>query len=207
MASPITVQGIAEGSHSCKEYTRIDIYVQGNPIALIHRDVHIVDGLKAKFLIGMDIIGPESIIINVQRRIAIIGSCSNAEIEISVTPRAKEKVNRCVKAKGHTTIPARSHIAIPVHTMSLPNDRDLLFEPTTQPNGIAIYAHIVNCQMTTEYAHNDTDSPATLFEDTPLGSVIEYEADACFAASPEFAILAATSNTKGKPPTKPRQHL
>lgn len=63
MGSTITVRAVA-GTHSCKEYTRLSIYLMGTPSALIHRDVLIVDGLKAKLLIGMDIIGPERIAIN-----------------------------------------------------------------------------------------------------------------------------------------------
>ena len=74
MASPITVRGVAQGVHRCNEFAKLDIYLQGTSTALIRRDVHIVDGLKAKMLIGMDIIGPERIIIDAARKLAIIGS-------------------------------------------------------------------------------------------------------------------------------------
>ena len=202
MGSPITVRGVAQGTHSCKEHVQLDIYLQETPTALIHRDVHVVDGMKAKLLIGMDIIGSERIVIDTPQQIATIGSCKNAKVPISVTPRSNQWVARPIKANGETTISPRAHMVIPIQGTDLPDDRDLLFEPTIYTNGLAVYAHIVDCNIAAVQARNDSDSPITLRKDMPLGTVVEYDVDGCFRAHPEVTPLAATSNTPKKDPVR-----
>ena len=194
MASPIMVRDVGQGTYSCNEFARLDIYLQENPIALIHRDVHIVDKMKAKMLIGIDIIGSERIVLDIPQQIAIVGSCKCAKIPITVVPRAAQRVTRPIKALKNVTIPPHSHLSIPIQQQDLPEDRDLLFEPIDHTDGIAVYAHIVDCNMAAIQARNDSESPITLRKDTLLGIVGEYEADGCFRAHPDMALLAATSN-------------
>ena len=166
MASSITVRGVSQGTYSCMEYTRLDIYLQGNSIALIHRDVHVVDGMKAKMLIGMDIIGPERIVIDTPQQIAIVGSSKNAKIPITTTPRSTERVARSIKTRNNVVIPPYTHIMIPIQQHELPDDRDLLFEPVATSDGLAIYAHVVDCYMTAVQVRNDSEVLVTLRKDT-----------------------------------------
>lgn len=149
MASPVTVRGIRQGTHRCNAFVRLDIYLQGNPTALIHRDVHIVEDLKAKMLIGMDIMGAEGIVLDIPHRTATIGSCQNTRIPIVTTPRTTERLTRQIRARENVTIPPHAHAAIAIQQHDLPDDRDLLFEPVNHEDhyGIAVYAHIVDCQM------------------------------------------------------------
>ena len=156
--------------------------------------MHVVDGMKAKMLIGMDVIGPEKITLDIPRRTAFIGSCKDAAIPITVTPRSNQRVSRPVKAGKNITIPPHSHMMIPIQEQDLPSDRDLLFEPVDHSDGIAIYAHIVDCNMAIVYARNDSESPINLHQDTLLGTVTEYEVDTCFRAHPTVAPLAAPND-------------
>ena len=194
MTSPITVRGVGQGTHSCNEYVQLDIYLQGSLIALIHRDVHIVDGMKAKILIGMDVIGPEKINLDIPQRTAFVSSCKNAAIPITVTPRSSQRVSHLIKAGKNVTISPYTHMMIPIREQDLPPDRDLLFEPVDHSDGIAVYAHIVDCNMATVFARNDSESSINLHQDTLLGTVTEYEVDACFRAHPDVAPLAATND-------------
>ena len=66
IASPISVRGISSNHHSTSEYILLEIYFLGtrNRVdirAKITREVYLVDGLKAKMLLGTNIIGPEKI--------------------------------------------------------------------------------------------------------------------------------------------------
>ena len=194
MASPIMVRGVGQGMHNCNEFAQLDLYLQGNPIALIHRDVHIVDGLKAKLLIEMEIIGPERIILDIPQRVAIIRSCKDTRIPITVTTRTSQRVKQAIKTNNDITIPPHSHMMIPVQQPDLPNDRDLLFEPVNHSDGIAVYAHIVDCHLSAVQVRNDSESPITIRRDSPLGTVGEYEVDGCFAAHPDVTLLAGTGD-------------
>ena len=194
MASPIIVRGVGQGTHSCDEFARLDIYLQGSPVALIHRDIHIVDGMKAKMLIGMDVIGPEKIILDIPQQMTIIGSCKSIKVPITVTPRAAQRITLPIKALKNVNIPPHAHLSIPIQQQDLLDDRDLLFEPIDHADGIAVYAHIVDCNMAAVHVRNESESPITLRKDTLLGTVGVYEADSCFRAHPEMALLAATND-------------
>lgn len=85
----ITVCGISSTTHPCNEFVYLSIYVQGKSkgisrIASIKRDFHIVEKLKAKMLLSMDIIGPEQINTNIKKRIVIIGRYETFKIGLSV---------------------------------------------------------------------------------------------------------------------------
>ena len=66
MASLVFVRGVETRKHSSVDYATIDIYFPENKccIAAIGQEVHMVDGLKAKMFIGIDILGRESFTIN-----------------------------------------------------------------------------------------------------------------------------------------------
>lgn len=60
------------------EFVRLRIYLPGKTgVALIERDFHIVDNLTIKALIGIDIIKPEGIVLDVARNLTTITSCNN----------------------------------------------------------------------------------------------------------------------------------
>ena len=63
---PINVRGIGLARHSIDEYTVLDIYILGEVSgrkvkAYIRREVYLIDNLKIKILIGIDIIAPKKI--------------------------------------------------------------------------------------------------------------------------------------------------
>ena len=81
MASPISVRRIGTNHYSINEYILLEIYLPGirNRIdmrAKVTREAHLVDGLKAKMLLGTNIIGPEKIDIITSKNQAYIGSCN-----------------------------------------------------------------------------------------------------------------------------------
>ena len=118
------------------------------------REVHIVDNLKAKMLIGMDIMVPEKIDIITSTSSAFIGSCQ-VEMPLKMVARGTGRsVLQPVHARQSTIIPPRSEAHVAVHHASLP-DREFFFEPDESP--LALYAHLVDASMTAVIAKNDTD--------------------------------------------------
>ena len=70
MSTPLKVRGIGASKYKILEYVTIPIYLpgidkNGSPILVYFRkELHIIDNLRAKILIGNNIIRPEEIIIN-----------------------------------------------------------------------------------------------------------------------------------------------
>ena len=74
MTSPVSVGGVGPGKHSLVDYTTIDLYLPrvNWRIAAITYKVHVVDGLKARMLIDMDILRRKSVTIDTGNKQATI---------------------------------------------------------------------------------------------------------------------------------------
>ena len=94
MPKAISVRGLGSNKHQSSEYAVFPLLLPGkhkvtgkNVTAMTApREVHIVDNLKAKMLIGMDIMVPENIDIILSTSTAYIGSC---QVEILLEMRAR----------------------------------------------------------------------------------------------------------------------
>ena len=212
MATPLKVRSIRATSHSSLEYVLLLMYFLGTHrsdkkrgLATFTREVHLVDNLQAKMLIGVDILGPEKIDLLVSKGLAYIESC-NVDVEITARPRGSP-VRSPVLTNTNTTIPALSCVAVPVkHQLGLvnssPDARDLLFEPDS--SRVSVFAHLADASLSSVLVHNDSKLPITLpqghrlgfLEDIDLSCQVFHIKD----ANPGLAELAL----KSPPPTDSR---
>ena len=186
----IPVRGIGNDIHNCKEYAEFDLYVPtaNGKLAKIHRGARIVDNLKAKMLIGMDILGPEGFTIDLPRRLVTITSCQDVEIPISIQSSTYNRVDRVVRSARLISVPAHSTTMIPIKLRgksSLPEGRDYLFEPVKYRLGTegGFLAHIIDSKSTFIEARNTTDLPVVIPRHARLGRAQEYEAEGCYHTS------------------------
>ena len=207
---PIRVRGIGNAVLDSKEYLpvefRIPGEVNGKPaVASFTRNVNIVDGLKAKMLLGNDIIGPEDIVPNVGKGIATIGSCQGLTTALTVT-NLGPPVKRLARAAGSLSIPANSMATIPYKLRGksgLPTGRDFMFNPqrleSLGPEG-GILSHIVDAHTGVVQVRNTSSSTVYIPKNSKIGVIQEYEEEGCYLASEEDAHLAANSGSH-KPAT------
>ncbi|SLM41024.1 probable transposable element [Lasallia pustulata] len=203
MASSMEVRGIGLTSHSANEYARVDFYLPGKDgrTAYFQREVHLVENLKANLLMGIDIISPEGIDIYPSREVATVKSCGNIELALLIRTHSAN-IQRTVFTQKETCIPAHTRKALPIQgakggSLNLPQDRDMLFEPSIKQK-VSVFAHIVNHSMEAIYVQNDSDSDVVLPRNTRIGNIVEYEADGCFLASvndSEIAMKPAKKST------------
>ena len=112
MASPIKVRRVGSDIYKTDEYSIIPIYFLGKrngksvTTVTAPREVYIVNNLKAKLLVGIDIIVPEKIDIVVLKLTASIGSYI-VEIPIKVRTRGRP-VTYIVYAKNTIIVPPYS---------------------------------------------------------------------------------------------------
>jgi len=185
MATPIPVRGIGSDKHMTSEYVIVPIHLAGTVgpnqqevEAIITREAHLVDGLKAKMLVGMDIMGPEQIDIITSKKQAIIGTCQNAVIPIEVRPRSSP-TKRTIHAKSNIVIPPHTEQPIPVHHIRHLPERDFLFEPGDSPN-LALYAHMVDSSLSAIMARNESDQPISIRHNQRLGHLTELDYEGCY---------------------------
>ena len=110
MASPVSVRGVRPKKHSLIDYATLSLYFPGNKrcTAAIHQEVHVIDGLKAKMLISINILGKESFTINTRNKKATIGSCNNIVIPLEVASQAQMQFTQQILANKNTTILAKA---------------------------------------------------------------------------------------------------
>ena len=154
MATPITVWGIGVTQHTTDEFAIVPFMLEGaqkdQPVLTkFWREVHLVDNLKANLPIGIDIMGPELVVVDMGQKRVILGSC-NVEVLIKIKFRLQSAngVKCLVYAQKTTVLPP--HLTLPIyihHFHHVPKDRDYLFESGDVNFGV--YAHMVNSQTST----------------------------------------------------------
>ena len=80
----IKIRKLKNKKYNIYEYVIILIYIfnKNNKIILIRREIHIVEFFLIKIFINIDIIKPEKIILNINKKIIIIKSCDDLQISM-----------------------------------------------------------------------------------------------------------------------------
>ena len=197
MATPLRVRGVGSSHHETSEYITQRIYLpatddDGKPIlACLHRELHIVDNLRAKMLIGNDIIGPEGIVIDVANKQARIGSCK-ATAKVTAKPRG-EFVRKRVYVSESTFVPPRTEMMLPTKPINLPPDRDFIFEPVRQAN-LSMFAHIVDHNMSAILVRNESNKVVQLPRKLRIGNVQEMDYEHCFLTDLDHSVTGKGSD-------------
>ena len=198
MASPLRVRGVGPLGQESHDYVAIPCYLpathdSGEKVLIcFQREFHIVDDLRAKMLIGNDIIAPEGIVIDVAEKTARIRSC-NATVAIEARQRG-QYIRRKVYAQHSTVIPPHSEQVLSISKTSLPENKDYFFEPSQQER-LTLFTHLVDSHVAGVLVRNDSDNAINVPRRLRLGSIAEINYESCFQAD-------VSSNAATTPPRK-----
>ena len=112
-----------------------------------------VDNLRTKILIGIDILSTEDIDLVISTRSSYIGTC-HTKFKLNVTP-PRPFIKRDIVLKRHVTVLAKAHLAILIEYNKLPTG-DYIFKLV---NGylIALFTTLVDLSFYTVLARNNLD--------------------------------------------------
>ena len=201
--TPIHVRGIGSVVHDSSEFVTVDFYIPGvsrnvNATAHLVRELHVVDTLKAKILVGMDILGPEGCDVLISSRTLAITSCGDFIAPITTAPKGG-RIERSVRASSQTLIPPHTSMAVPVRLRGnqIPDDRDYLFEPKVfeelGPEG-GLFAHITNANIGVVQVRNSSDEAFTVPKNFRIGTLQDYAEEGCYLGHAYEAHLAVRTN-------------
>ncbi len=203
MSTPLRVRGIGSSKHKSGEYAALSFYFPGKDdvglqvCASLTCEIHLVEGLRANLLIGNNIKFPENFIIDVGRKSVFIGSC---DVTVPIDARQRGQfLTRKLLASQETMVSPHSEAIIPLVPLPLPNNRDFLFHPATQPN-LTLFTHLVNHQTSKVLVRNNSSQILRIRRRHKLGHLIDIAYKNCFLAKTHYALDATTS-----PPSS--QHL
>ncbi|SLM38909.1 probable transposable element [Lasallia pustulata] len=119
---PIGVCGIGSTRYSSDEYVILDVFLDGTindapARAHMRREAHVVDSLKAKFLMGVDILAPERICLNLSEGKMVVRSCKDLVAPIQITAKDNVRVQRIVRTEKRLVIPPGSVYKVPVEVL------------------------------------------------------------------------------------------
>ena len=147
--------------HDTAEYMLISIYIpvikeDGTKVLCrIHREIHLVDNLKAHMLLGNDVIGPEKIVLDISQSKTYIDSCGVTAI---ITSRQRDPYQRrVIHARKPLIIAPRFDAMVSIDTPKGLSERDFIFEPVPQRN-LIMYAHLMNSRIAGVLVKNETDN-------------------------------------------------
>jgi hypothetical protein len=126
---PVEIHGIGNQIHFSQEYSLITFFLPGYKIgntvislAAITREFHLINNLTYNALIGNDIIDPEGIKLDVQRRQATISSCQNLTCALKIDPRSEPVRHKLVKAQKTTILRPHKKTQIAIDINGLANN-------------------------------------------------------------------------------------
>ena len=115
MPTPMTVRGLGTNQHDASEFARISIYLPGTKgTALITREMHIVDNLSANALIGIDIMKPEGMMLDLQHDLMTVGSCNSLQVPISTRTKQSNQVDTAIFSITRKVVAPHTDMKIPV---------------------------------------------------------------------------------------------
>ena len=102
-------------------------------------------------------------------------------------------------AQKATVIAPYSETIVPTRRLALPEDRDFLFEPSTQGK-LTMYAHLMDYRMSGVLVRNDSNSSVRILSKTRLRNVTELDYDNYFQADVEADFAAIPSQLLARAP-------
>ncbi len=162
----ITVRDIKTITHNCFEYVNLKLFifetlrvVTFKRIAKLTRHAHIVNNLRAKFLMKMNILRSKKIVLDIFRRKMILLLCENLKINIRIISHTLDvkaldkRMNRVIQSKQLIFISFRTMTIVLIKTRKaqILSDRDYIFQFVKQELNFErtdeMMTHIINVNL------------------------------------------------------------
>lgn len=183
MSTSPKIKGRRASKQKSWEFETFLLYFQGKNnaeqlvLASLTCEIHLVKGMKANLLIGNYIMFPESFIINVKGKNALIKSWG---VIVSIDARQKKLfLTKKPLASQEIVFLSHSKAKILLIPLFLPNNHDFLFYLATQPN-LTLFTHIIDPQTLKVFVKNFFNKMLCISYRYKLGYLIDIAYDNCF---------------------------
>lgn len=194
MSTPLKVRGIGASKHESPEFATLFLYfprknnVGDLVYALLQYEIHLVEGLRANLLIGNDIMSSEVMVINLEKKTALIGAC-RVTINVNAKQWGQFLAKRLLTSQESVIFPCSKAMILLVK-LPLLNNRDFLFHPTPQAN-LTFYSYIMDYKTTKILVRNAFDQLLRIFCRHKLGHLLDMAYKNCFLIDIQSAYEAA----------------
>jgi hypothetical protein len=199
MSALINVREIENALHQFDAYVMLDLYLDevSNDKKIrdhIRRKFHIVNDLKCKLLMILDIMISEEMIINLKNKSLIILICENMTVLIKINLKSNSRIRRVVHSKKFVIVLSNfvTSILTYMREKKLSSNRDFLFESnhdvvTASFDDMSdLYTHVCDCNLVFVHVRNDLFKSVIISFRTRLDLLTEYEEEECFQIESDF---------------------
>ena len=158
-------------------------------MTIITPKIHIIEDLKIKMLIDMNILMFKNIIMNLSKKLIIINSYQNIKISLMITTKSISQIQHTVFVKKHIIILLQSNLIIVIISSDLSLNHNFLFKFSCCQADAAVYVYIVNHVMLKVYVQNDSNLFLIISQKFCMNQVIKYKAKDCYLVNAEDFIL------------------
>jgi hypothetical protein len=193
MLASINVRDIENVLHQFSAYVMLDLYLDelfdDKKIRdHMRREFHVMNDLKCKLLMRLDIMISEEMIINLADKSLIILTCEKLIVSIRINLKPNSRIRRIVHSKEFVIVFSNSVTSILTYMRErkLSFNRNFLFESNhdalTASLGdmSGLYTHVCDCNLVFVHVRNGLFKSVIISLRTRLGLLIEYEEKECF---------------------------
>ncbi len=201
----ITIRDIEIAIHNCFEYVKLKLYILDTlkfsnvkKIVKLTRYAHIVNNLRVKFLMKMNILEFEEIILNISRRKMILSLCENLNVNIRIISKLNSKVNRIIFAERFVTISVRTIVTVLIKMKNkIVSNRDYLIQSVFRDLNLdsidEVMTHMMNINIVAVQICNFTNKSIVISRKARLKRIIEYEEHECYLTDSKETSLVTES--------------
>jgi hypothetical protein len=193
MSALINVRDIDNALHQSSFYVMLDLYLndlvnEKKARDHIKRKFHLIDDLKCKLLMSLNVMISKEMMINLTNKSLIISTCENLMISIRINLKSNSRIRRIIHSKKSIKVFSNSIISIFTYLRDkkLSFNRDFFFELdnnilTKSLNDLDdFYTHVCDCNLAFVHVKNARISSVIISSRTRLSILIEYEKEKCF---------------------------
>jgi hypothetical protein len=199
MSALINVRDINNVLHQSNSYVMFNLYLDEITIERktrdhIKREFHLMNELKCKLLMRLNIMISKKMIINLTNKSFIILTCENLTIFIRINFKLNSQIRRIVHSKKSMTIFFNSIINISTYLREkkFSLNKNYFFESnhetftTFLENTSELYTHVCECNLAFVHVRNELFKSTIISLKTRLNFLTEYEEKECFQIESEY---------------------
>jgi hypothetical protein len=199
MSALINVKDINNALHQSSFYVMLDLYLdelinESKTRDYVKRKFHLVDKLKCKLFMSLNIMTSEKMTINLADKSLIVLTCENLIILVRINSKSNSRIRRIVHSKEFVTIFSNfvTSISIYLRKKKLSVNRDFLFESNHDALTVFLdeledfYTHVCDCNLAFVHVRNDLFKSMMISSRTRLELLTKYEKEKCFQIDNEY---------------------
>ena len=194
----IFVRDIDTLRHMINDYLILSIYIQNmidkrKVITHLRREIHVIDNLKTKILLSMNVISFKCMIVDMNFKQFIIRSCQSLVVKLEIIIKNNIRVRRTLRIEKKLIIEINIIVKLSINLRDDSIlDKNYLFEF----NFSNTYSYIVDVFVWFVYVKNDFNTSLETSRYAYMNQLVEFEKQDCYQISFEDHVWTINENIK-----------